>query len=205
MHISSFFMLLNLQTGRFSVKKCLSLFCDLYCFGTIGLNAFLFCSFLAFILFGSTAPTLPSHLSRYILVTVQFQLFTLYKCNNVLHTHTKYILWNQSVIFIYVCVSKLIVYCEVGNSFCMCLRTNCILYYLLQVTKKINEVVKQCNDDFHAADVFTNPILEEQHTGIRKLQGAIKTIEELERGQSGYGLQFAEYVFDQKMVKGEIP
>lgn len=73
------------------------------------------------------------------------------------------------------------------------------------VTKKINEVVKQCNDDFHAADVFTNPILEEQHTGIRKLQGAIKTIEELERGQSGYGLQFAEYVFDQKMVKGEIP
>lgn len=64
--------------------------------------------------------------------------------------------------------------------------------------------MKKCSDDYHAADVFTNPILEEQHTGIRKLQGAIMTMNELLRGHTGEGHNFAEYVFDQKMVKGEL-
>lgn len=78
------------------------------------------------------------------------------------------------------------------------------LYHPFQVTKKINDVVKKCSDDYHAADVFTNPILEEQHTGVRKLQGAIKTMDELLRGHSGEGHNFAEYIFDQKILKGEL-
>lgn len=75
----------------------------------------------------------------------------------------------------------------------------------IDVTKKINEIVEKCSDDFHAADVFTNPILEEQHTGMRKIQGAIQMMDELKRGHpNNEGLYFAEYIFDQKMLKGEV-
>lgn len=76
----------------------------------------------------------------------------------------------------------------------------------IDVTKKINNVVESCADDFHAADVFTNPILEEQHTGMRKLQGAIQTMKELQRGYGTveHGINFAEYLFDQKMLNGEL-
>lgn len=76
----------------------------------------------------------------------------------------------------------------------------------IQVTEKIYEVVKNCENDYHAADVFTNPILEEQHDGIRKLQGAIRAFNDLTRGytnnESAYAM--AEYIFDRKMLKGEI-
>lgn len=73
------------------------------------------------------------------------------------------------------------------------------------VTEKIDEVVSRCANDYHAADVFTNPILEEQHTGMRKLQGALQTISDLTKGPGGVsGDYFAEYIFDQKMLKGEI-
>ncbi|KAK8735446.1 hypothetical protein OTU49_005393 [Cherax quadricarinatus] len=75
-----------------------------------------------------------------------------------------------------------------------------------KVTVKIYEVVKNCENDYHAADVFTNPILEEQHDGIRKLQGAIRAFNDLTRGytnnESAYAM--AEYIFDRKMLKGEI-
>lgn len=71
---------------------------------------------------------------------------------------------------------------------------------ILQVTDMIYDIIAACGNDFHAADVFTNPILEEQHDGIRKLQGAIRTFKDLKEGhshtQSG---AMAEFLFDQKI------
>lgn len=47
--------------------------------------------------------------------------------------------------------------------------------------------------------------MEEQHTGMRKLQGAIQIMKELQRGYATEdGRNFAEYIFDQKMLKGEL-
>jgi len=75
----------------------------------------------------------------------------------------------------------------------------------IDVTKRILAVIKECEDDYHAADVFTNPILEEQYTGMRKLQGAIQTMDNLLLGHTDDdAIQFAEYIFDQKVMKGEV-
>ncbi|KAK8403241.1 hypothetical protein O3P69_000403 [Scylla paramamosain] len=73
----------------------------------------------------------------------------------------------------------------------------------IDVTEKILQVVAKCADDYHAADVFTNPILEEQYTGLRKLQGAIRTYDALIKGNSG-NEELAEFIFDKKVLKGEI-
>jgi len=76
----------------------------------------------------------------------------------------------------------------------------------IDVTKKIHKVIDSCGTDFHGADVFTNPILDEQHEGVRHLQGAIKTFNNLAEGTDG-NTQFksyAEYTFDMMLLKGEI-
>ncbi|XP_068223475.1 ferritin heavy chain-like [Palaemon carinicauda] len=74
----------------------------------------------------------------------------------------------------------------------------------IEVTDLINNVVIKCSDDYHGADVFTNPILDEQHDGVRKLQGAIRSFNDLLAGHTGNGLQLAEYLFDKKMMSGEF-
>lgn len=71
------------------------------------------------------------------------------------------------------------------------------------VTEKILQVIAKCSDDYHAADVFTNPILEEQYTGLRKLQGAVKTYDHLLKGNSE-NVELAEFIFDKKVINGEI-
>lgn len=73
----------------------------------------------------------------------------------------------------------------------------------IDVTKRILQVVAKCADDYHAADVFTNPILEEQYTGLRKLQGAVKIYDNLVRGHSN-NVELAELIFDKKVISGEI-
>lgn len=74
----------------------------------------------------------------------------------------------------------------------------------IEVTNLIYYVVEKCNDDFHGADVFTNPILDEQHDGLRKLQGAVRGFKDLQSGQSGQGIKLAEYMFDHKMMHGDF-
>lgn len=71
----------------------------------------------------------------------------------------------------------------------------------IKVTRKIHGVINHCDKDFHAADVFTNPILEEQHDGIRKLQGAIQDLENQILGLESNGVAFVEFLFDQKLLK----
>lgn len=70
------------------------------------------------------------------------------------------------------------------------------------VTRMIYHVIKACEEDFHAADVFTNPILEEQHDGIRKLQGAIRDYNNL--GHKHLSVGMVEYLFDHKVLKESI-
>lgn len=75
----------------------------------------------------------------------------------------------------------------------------------IEVTNMIYDVVEKCVQDFHGADVFTNPILDEQHDGVRKLQGAYQTFLDLLKGHEGAsGLAFAEYMIDRKMLSGEF-
>lgn len=76
----------------------------------------------------------------------------------------------------------------------------------LDVTQRIYQVISHCDADYHGADVFTNPILDEQHEGVRHLQGAIKTFNNLAEGTEGNDQfkSYAEYTFDMKLLKGEI-
>jgi len=75
----------------------------------------------------------------------------------------------------------------------------------LDVTQKIYHVIKACGEDYHGADVFTNPILDEQHDGVRHIQGAIKVFDNIAEGMEPQQLKnFAEYTFDMKLLKGEI-
>lgn len=75
----------------------------------------------------------------------------------------------------------------------------------IKVTDLIYKVIEKCDKDFHGADVFTNPILDEQHDGVRQLQGAIKAFNNLAEGsQKGPLKQYAEYTFDMMLRKGEI-
>lgn len=76
----------------------------------------------------------------------------------------------------------------------------------LEVTQRIYHVIRECDADFHGADVFTNPILDEQHEGVRHLQGAIKTFDNLAEGSEGNAQleSYAVYTFDMKLLKGEI-
>jgi len=76
----------------------------------------------------------------------------------------------------------------------------------LDVTQKIYHVIAACDADYHGADVFTNPILDEQHEGVRHLQGAIKTFNNLAEGTEGNSQfkNYVEYTFDMKLLKGEI-
>lgn len=76
----------------------------------------------------------------------------------------------------------------------------------LDVTQKIHDVISKCENDYHGADVFTNPILDEQHEGVRHLQGAIKIFEDLTEGAdvSQDFKNYVEYTFDMKLLKGEI-
>nr|AZP57158.1 ferritin [Procambarus clarkii] len=74
----------------------------------------------------------------------------------------------------------------------------------IEVTKLIYDVVSACGNDFHGADVFTNPILDEQHKGVRKLQGALRAFDDLSENYTGENAVLAEYIFDQKMLSGEF-
>jgi ferritin heavy chain len=69
------------------------------------------------------------------------------------------------------------------------------------VTNHIYHIVKACETDFHAADVFTDPILSEQHEGMRKLQGAIRTFKDMAEGHlQRDGSAMAEFLFDQNIL-----
>lgn len=75
----------------------------------------------------------------------------------------------------------------------------------IMVTDEIYKVVAACNDDFHGADVFTNPILDEQHDGIRKLQGLMRAFKDMSSGHVGLeGRALAEYVIDRKIINGDF-
>lgn len=75
----------------------------------------------------------------------------------------------------------------------------------IHVTQKIHSVIEHCGQDFHAADVFTDPILDEQHEGIRKLQGAIRDYENLAHGQEDENEKaMVDFLFDQKVLKGAL-
>lgn len=77
--------------------------------------------------------------------------------------------------------------------------------FVQQVTKKIYDVIEKCEHDFHAADVFTDPILDEQHDGIRKLQGAIKTYTDMKKGHKDASAEhMATFLFDQKILKNGL-
>lgn len=71
----------------------------------------------------------------------------------------------------------------------------------IQVTNLIYNVIKECEDDYHGADVFTNPILDEQHDGVRKLQGALREFSDLLEGHGDAALPMVEFIYDQKMLK----
>ncbi|KAF2362858.1 Ferritin/DPS protein domain [Trinorchestia longiramus] len=69
------------------------------------------------------------------------------------------------------------------------------------VTNHIYNIVKACESDYHAADVFTDPILSEQHEGMRKLQGAIRTFKDMADGHGQADANaMAEFLFDQKIL-----
>jgi len=76
----------------------------------------------------------------------------------------------------------------------------------ISVTKLIIGVVEKCECDYHAADVFTNPILDEQHDGIRKLQGVIREFEDLMNGHKDSVQQggMVDFIMDQKILKGGL-
>lgn len=72
----------------------------------------------------------------------------------------------------------------------------------IEVTNHIYNIVKACDADFHGADFFTDPILAEQHDGVRQLQGAIRAFKDL-RGGAANSIEsdaLAEFIFDKKML-----
>jgi len=73
----------------------------------------------------------------------------------------------------------------------------------MEVTNKITEVISSCSDDYDGADFFTQPILAEQFDGQRKLTGAINTLSDMIGGQVDQSA-FAEYVFDQRVLKNGL-
>jgi len=73
----------------------------------------------------------------------------------------------------------------------------------MEVTKRITGVVSACSDDYDGADFFTQPILAEQFDGQRKLTGAISMLSDMIGGQSDQSA-FAEYVFDQRVLKSGL-
>ncbi|XP_037793341.1 ferritin subunit-like [Penaeus monodon] len=75
----------------------------------------------------------------------------------------------------------------------------------MTVTNQIHHVVKECEHDYHGADVFTNPILDEQHEGIRKLQGAIQEYKNLLHGHDDHDEKaMVDFIFDQKLLKESL-
>ncbi|KAL7638949.1 UNVERIFIED_CONTAM: hypothetical protein RMT77_010483 [Armadillidium vulgare] len=75
----------------------------------------------------------------------------------------------------------------------------------IKVTDAIHKVIEDCEKDFHGADVFTNPVLEEQHDGIRKIKGLIKAFDDMALGADDKNAIFlAEYLFDKKLLEGTL-
>lgn len=75
----------------------------------------------------------------------------------------------------------------------------------IDVTDFIIKVVDKCDCDYHAADVFTNPILDEQYDGIRKLQGIIREFEDLLLGHDTQNQnEMVNFMMDQKILKGGL-
>lgn len=72
----------------------------------------------------------------------------------------------------------------------------------IKVTRAIHGIIKKCDTDYHAADYLTEPILAEQHEGIRKLQGAIKELNNMKTGATISN--FNEYLLDQKLLSGSL-
>lgn len=72
----------------------------------------------------------------------------------------------------------------------------------VEVTNAIFHVAESCGNDFHAVDVFTDPILNEQHEGIRKIKGFLKTYDNMQLNLVNTNdLGLAEYLFDYKMLE----
>lgn len=71
-----------------------------------------------------------------------------------------------------------------------------------QVTSKVYKVIEDCTVDYHAADFITDPIMAEQHDGVRKIEGAIQSLRDLQSGLSGLqSTAMAEFLFDQRILK----
>jgi len=71
----------------------------------------------------------------------------------------------------------------------------------MEVTSKIHSVIQLCENDYDAADYFTQPIIAEQHEGMRKLRGAISSFNDLLLGTQQH---LAEFIFDQRILKGGL-
>lgn len=72
----------------------------------------------------------------------------------------------------------------------------------ISVTSAIYHIIEVCGMDMHAADYFTEPILTEQHDGIRKLKGALQRFADIKSGHEGeQSLAMAEWIFDQEFAE----
>lgn len=79
----------------------------------------------------------------------------------------------------------------------------------VSVTRSINDIVKMCEqppqngeNDFHLVDYLTGEFLDEQYKGQRDLAGKLSTLEKMIN--STYG-DLGEYLFDKKLLHGEVP
>jgi len=71
----------------------------------------------------------------------------------------------------------------------------------MEVTTRIHAVINTCENDYDAADYFTQPIIAEQHEGMRKLRGAISSFTDLAFGSQP---ELAEFIFDQRLLKNGL-
>jgi len=77
-----------------------------------------------------------------------------------------------------------------------------------KVTKKIQEVIKVCEDprpnadfnDYHLVDYLTGEFLEEQYKGQRELAGKISNLDKMMHQHQALG----EFLFDKKMLSGDV-
>ncbi|XP_076652746.1 ferritin 1 heavy chain [Halictus rubicundus] len=70
------------------------------------------------------------------------------------------------------------------------------------VTNSIHDIIKTCEEvkDYHLADYLTTDFLDEQYKGQRDLAGKISILS----GMNGLGAPLGEFLFDKKLLNGEI-
>jgi len=74
----------------------------------------------------------------------------------------------------------------------------------ITVTQLIYDVITECANDYHAADTFTDPILDEQHNGVRELQGLLLEYQNLLGGMTDDASRaMVEFVMDRKLLQKE--